>query len=416
MQLIRGKDIAEKVLAECRQDIAELAKQGLKPGLAVILVGDDPASRAYVRSKDRTCQSLGLHSVKLELSADTTQEELLAEVEKLNADPKIHGILVQSPPPPQIDEAAIVRAIDPMKDVDGFHPINVAKLALEDPTGFVPCTPLGCQRLLMEAGAETEADRREIEKRHCRQFTYPAIRILSDWRADGTAPATPETAIPKRIVQYWNETAIPEEIAAVMANWERLPGYHYTRHDRRSAIGYLAERFGKQVVRAFSLANHPTEESDFLRLCVLWDEGGIYADADDMVVGDLDALLARGGGAILFQEQFGAIANNVICARPGHPLIKTALNMACAALIARANDGTWTKTGPGLLTRAAAVYVTRTPEAEARRDLLIVPQYQLHRHVHPHLKLSYKATPRYWNAADGAVPTLIRDVLSQIVA
>lgn len=156
MQLIRGKDIAEKVLAECRQDIAELAKQGLKPGLAVILVGDDPASRAYVRSKDRTCQSLGLHSVKLELSADTTQEELLAEVEKLNADPKIHGILVQSPPPPQIDEAAIVRAIDPMKDVDGFHPINVAKLALEDPTGFVPCTPLGCQRLLMDAGVETK--------------------------------------------------------------------------------------------------------------------------------------------------------------------------------------------------------------------------------------------------------------------
>lgn len=156
MQLIRGKDIADKVLDECRQDIAELARQGRTPGLAVILVGDDPASRAYVRSKDRTCQSLGLHSVKLELAATTTQAELLAEVEKLNADPAIHGILVQSPPPPQIDEAAIVRAIDPMKDVDGFHPINVAKLALEDPTGFVPCTPLGCQRLLMEAGVETQ--------------------------------------------------------------------------------------------------------------------------------------------------------------------------------------------------------------------------------------------------------------------
>ncbi len=87
MQLIRGKDVADKVLAECRQDIAELAAKGLKPGLAVVLVGNDPASRAYVRSKDRTCQSLGLHSVKLELPDTTTQEELLAEVEKLNADP-----------------------------------------------------------------------------------------------------------------------------------------------------------------------------------------------------------------------------------------------------------------------------------------------------------------------------------------
>jgi methylenetetrahydrofolate dehydrogenase (NADP+)/methenyltetrahydrofolate cyclohydrolase len=118
-------------------------------------VGDDPASRAYVRSKDRKAAELGLHSVKEELPADTTQEQLLALVEKLNADPAVHGILVQSPPPPQIDEAAIVRAIDPRKDVDGFHPVNVAKLALEDPTGFVPCTPLGCIRLLQEAGIET---------------------------------------------------------------------------------------------------------------------------------------------------------------------------------------------------------------------------------------------------------------------
>ena len=156
MQLIRGKDVADKVLAECRQDIAELAAKGLKPGLAVVLVGNDPASRAYVRSKDRTCQSLGLHSVKLELPDTTTQEELLAEVEKLNADPSIHGILVQSPPPAHIDEVAIIRAIDPAKDVDGFHPVNVAKLALEDPSGFVPCTPLGCQRLLQEAGVETK--------------------------------------------------------------------------------------------------------------------------------------------------------------------------------------------------------------------------------------------------------------------
>jgi methylenetetrahydrofolate dehydrogenase (NADP+)/methenyltetrahydrofolate cyclohydrolase len=156
MQLISGTAVAEKVLEECRHDIAALAAQGRRPGLAVVLVGDDPASRAYVRSKDKKCRELGLHSVKLELPATTSQDELLAHVRALNEDPAIHGILVQSPPPAHIDEAAIVRAIDPAKDVDGFHPVNVAKLALEDPTGFVPCTPLGCQRLLIDAGIETK--------------------------------------------------------------------------------------------------------------------------------------------------------------------------------------------------------------------------------------------------------------------
>jgi methylenetetrahydrofolate dehydrogenase (NADP+)/methenyltetrahydrofolate cyclohydrolase len=153
-QLIEGRAIAEKVYAELRGEIAELKKRGLTPGLAVVLVGDNPASRAYVRAKDKMCRDLGLHSVKLELPADTTQAQLLAHVEELNRDPAIHGILVQSPPPKQIDEAAIVRALDPAKDVDGFHPVNVAKLTLGDESGFVPCTPLGCQRLLIENGIE----------------------------------------------------------------------------------------------------------------------------------------------------------------------------------------------------------------------------------------------------------------------
>jgi methylenetetrahydrofolate dehydrogenase (NADP+)/methenyltetrahydrofolate cyclohydrolase len=114
-------------------------------------VGDDPASRAYVRSKDKMCRELGLHSVKLELPSETTEAELLARVAELNRDPAIHGILVQSPTPKHIDESVVVRALDPAKDVDGFHPINVAKLALGDPSGFVPCTPLGCLRLLRES-------------------------------------------------------------------------------------------------------------------------------------------------------------------------------------------------------------------------------------------------------------------------
>src|SRR5213594_4785762 len=150
-KLIDGRAIAEKVYVDLRRDIAALKSKGVTPGLAVILVGDNPASRAYVRSKDKMCRDLGLHSVKLELPASTTQTELLARVEELNRDPDIHGILVQSPPPKQIDEAAVVRSLNPRKDVDGFHPENVAKLVIDDPSGFVPCTPLGVQRLLIES-------------------------------------------------------------------------------------------------------------------------------------------------------------------------------------------------------------------------------------------------------------------------
>src|SRR5437773_1209840 len=149
--LIDGRSIAEKVYVDLRREIADLKSKGVTPGIAVVLVGDNPASRTYVRSKDEMSRELGLHSVKLELPASTTQSGLLNRVEELNRDPKVHGILVQSPPPGQIDEAAIVRALDPRKDVDGFHPLNVAKLAMGDETGFVPCTPLGVQRLLIES-------------------------------------------------------------------------------------------------------------------------------------------------------------------------------------------------------------------------------------------------------------------------
>jgi methylenetetrahydrofolate dehydrogenase (NADP+)/methenyltetrahydrofolate cyclohydrolase len=153
-RLIDGRAIAEKVYVGLRQEISELQKKGIKPGLAVILLGENPASRAYVRSKDKMSRELGLHSVKIELPTVTTQSELVKRVRELNSDPAVHGILVQSPPPDHIDEQAIVRALDPRKDVDGFHPENEAKLALDDPTGFAPCTPLGVQRLLIESAIE----------------------------------------------------------------------------------------------------------------------------------------------------------------------------------------------------------------------------------------------------------------------
>ena len=153
--IIDGKKVATEVLSECAAEISELKANGITPGLAVVLVGEDPASQVYVNSKVRKCAELGIHSEKIVLSKEATQKEVLETVERLNADPAIHGILVQSPPPPQIDEEAIVRAIDPAKDVDGFHPENVAKLILEDQTGFVPCTTAGCMRLLESAGVGT---------------------------------------------------------------------------------------------------------------------------------------------------------------------------------------------------------------------------------------------------------------------
>ena len=149
-KLMDGRTSADRVYTELRQEISALKARGVTPGLAVILVGDNPASRSYVRSKDKMSRELGLYSRKLELPASTTQSELLKQVDALNRDPAIHAILVQSPPPPHIDEAAILRTLDPRKDVDGFHPENVAKLALGEETGFVPCTPLGVQRLLVE--------------------------------------------------------------------------------------------------------------------------------------------------------------------------------------------------------------------------------------------------------------------------
>ncbi len=155
MQIIDGKAIAQKSSDESRAAVAELRARGFTPGLAVVLIGEDPASVAYVRSKDKKCHELGMHSVKHELPAATSQADVIALVQRLNADPAIHGILVQSPPPPHIDERAVIESIDPRKDVDGFHPVNVAKLVLGDADGFMPCTPLGCQRLLIESGIDT---------------------------------------------------------------------------------------------------------------------------------------------------------------------------------------------------------------------------------------------------------------------
>lgn len=150
-KIISGKTIADQIRAELSVDIAALAKKGVVPGLAVILVGENAASQVYVRNKRKTCLELGIQSYAHDLPATCTEKRLLALIEKLNADPKVNGILVQMPLPPHIHEQKVINAIHPGKDVDGFHPVTVGRLLIGEPC-FAPCTAAGCQEMLLRGG------------------------------------------------------------------------------------------------------------------------------------------------------------------------------------------------------------------------------------------------------------------------
>ena len=154
-ELIDGRAIAKKVRADVAERAKKLVARGLRPGLAVVQVGDDPASTVYTRAKAKAAEEAGMYSLNVRLPADTSQADLLSRVDALNSDPKIHGILVQMPLPKQIDPDTIIRRIDPAKDVDGFHPVNVGKMLVGERDGFIPCTPAGIQMLLKESGVKT---------------------------------------------------------------------------------------------------------------------------------------------------------------------------------------------------------------------------------------------------------------------
>lgn len=155
-ELIDGTAIARSIREEAARDAAQLTEQGVRPGLAVVLVGEDAASVVYVRSKEKACVEAGMHSVKVQLPATTSQDELLSVVKVLNNDPLVHGILVQMPLPKHLDPDAVIRSIDPRKDVDGFHPVNVGKLLIGERDGFVSCTPAGIQQMLVRSNVETK--------------------------------------------------------------------------------------------------------------------------------------------------------------------------------------------------------------------------------------------------------------------
>jgi methylenetetrahydrofolate dehydrogenase (NADP+)/methenyltetrahydrofolate cyclohydrolase len=153
--IIDGKQVAESIRAELKEEVARLRAKGIVPGLGVVLVGEDPASVSYVTAKERTCGDLGIHSDDNHLPADTSQEDLMTVVRRLNADPKINGILVQLPLPDHLNEAEVLMAIDPNKDVDGFHPTNVGKMVVGEKS-FLPCTPHGVIQLLLRSGVKLE--------------------------------------------------------------------------------------------------------------------------------------------------------------------------------------------------------------------------------------------------------------------
>ncbi|MFQ5703689.1 MAG: bifunctional methylenetetrahydrofolate dehydrogenase/methenyltetrahydrofolate cyclohydrolase FolD [Gemmatimonadales bacterium] len=153
-RIIDGKAIAEEMRGDLRREIETLETGGIRPGLAVVLVGDNPASQVYVRMKGKACEDVGIYSETIELPAETSQEELIDQIDRLNADPKIHGFLVQLPLPDQIDEGVILSRISPTKDADGFHPVNVGKVSTGDPTAFRPATPYGVQQMLIRSGVD----------------------------------------------------------------------------------------------------------------------------------------------------------------------------------------------------------------------------------------------------------------------
>ncbi len=154
-RVLDGTAIAQTIRTEVAAQVATLSARGQKPGLAAVLVGEDPASAVYVRSKGKACEEAGMHSVTLRLPANTSEAELLETVDRLNADQQIHGILVQLPLPKHINSERVLRRIDPIKDVDGFHPVNVGKLVIGDRTAFRPATPYGVQQMLIRSGIET---------------------------------------------------------------------------------------------------------------------------------------------------------------------------------------------------------------------------------------------------------------------
>jgi methylenetetrahydrofolate dehydrogenase (NADP+) / methenyltetrahydrofolate cyclohydrolase len=155
-RVLDGAPIADAIRAEVAEQVKRHRERGRQPGLAVVIVGENPASQVYVKAKGKACELAGMHSETVRLAQESSEAELLAVVDRLNADPRIHGFLVQLPLPPHINGERVLNRVNPAKDVDGFHPVNVGKLVIGDPTALRPATPFGVQQMLLRSGIETK--------------------------------------------------------------------------------------------------------------------------------------------------------------------------------------------------------------------------------------------------------------------
>ena len=187
-QIIDGKQVAADMRVEIKDEVAKLKEQGVVPGLGVVLVGEDPASQSYVKAKERACEEAGIYSDDNRLPAETSQEDLIALVRKMNKDPKINGILVQLPLPKGLNEAEVLLTIDPDKDVDGFHPMNVGKMMVGE-KAFLPCTPHGVIQLLLRSGVKIEGANAVIVGRS-NIVGKPLANMLIQKNAKGNATVT----------------------------------------------------------------------------------------------------------------------------------------------------------------------------------------------------------------------------------
>ena len=186
--IIDGKNISAQIRAEAASEVASLAAKGVVPGLAVILVGENPASVSYVTAKERACAETGISSFPIRMPVETSQDALLSEIRRLNTDPRVHGILVQLPLPKHIDESSVIRTIIPDKDVDGFHPVSIGKLMLGEDT-FVSCTPAGILELLKRSGVETSG-RHVVVVGRSNIVGKPVANLLIQKRAGANATVT----------------------------------------------------------------------------------------------------------------------------------------------------------------------------------------------------------------------------------
>jgi len=155
-RVLDGAPIADAIRAEVAEQVKRHRERGRQPGLAVVIVGENPASQVYVKAKGKACEQAGMHSETVRLAQETSEAELLAVVDRLNADPRIHGFLVQLPLPAHINGERVLNRVNPAKDVDGFHPVNVGKLVIGDPTALRPATPFGVQQMLLRSGIDTK--------------------------------------------------------------------------------------------------------------------------------------------------------------------------------------------------------------------------------------------------------------------